>query len=61
MEGAQALDARKRWLEGAAPALALNAGYQQAFVIGAAFALVAGLLGGLLLRTRLQSSATAAA
>ena len=31
---------------------ALNAGYQTAFLIGAGFALLAALLGGLLLRTR---------
>ncbi|RYF32681.1 MAG: DHA2 family efflux MFS transporter permease subunit [Comamonadaceae bacterium] len=47
--------------KGAAPALALNAGYQQAFVIGAVFASVAGLLGGLMLRTRQQQPSAAAA
>ncbi|RZI93117.1 MAG: MFS transporter, partial [Variovorax sp.] len=45
---------------GATPALALNAGYQQAFLVGALFAVVAGLLGGVLLRTRLQPAAAAA-
>ncbi len=38
---------------------ALNAGYQQAFVIGAGFALLAALLGGLLLRANDQAPATA--
>jgi MFS family permease len=36
---------------GATPAQALTSGYQLAFMIGAAFALVAGLLGAALLRT----------
>ncbi|HTK00275.1 MAG TPA: DHA2 family efflux MFS transporter permease subunit [Bordetella sp.] len=39
---------------GAAPAVALNQGYQLAFLCGAAFALAAALLGGGWLRTRLQ-------
>jgi MFS family permease len=42
---------------GATPPLALNAGYQQAFMVGALFALVAGVLGAVLLRTRLQPPA----
>ena len=37
---------------GAAPAEALNGGYQAAFLVGALFATVAAGLGGLLLRTR---------
>jgi EmrB/QacA subfamily drug resistance transporter len=37
---------------GAAPAVALNGGYQWAFMVGAGFAALAALLGGLLLRTR---------
>jgi len=36
---------------GAPPAVALNAGYQSAFVVGAAFAVAAALLGALFLRT----------
>lgn len=39
---------------GAAPAVALNGGYQLAFLVGALFATVAALLGGALLRTRTQ-------
>jgi len=37
---------------GSAPAEALNAGYHAAFLVGAVFALVAAVLGGMLLRTR---------
>lgn len=37
---------------GGAPAEALNAGYHSAFLVGAVFALIAGVLGGMLLRTR---------
>ncbi|MBN8747904.1 Multidrug resistance protein Stp [Xylophilus ampelinus] len=40
---------------GAAPVAALNGGYQTAFFVGALFAATAALLGGLLLRTRLQA------
>jgi EmrB/QacA subfamily drug resistance transporter len=41
--------------QGAVPAIALNQGYQLAFLCGAVFAAAAALLGGLLLRTQLQS------
>ena len=40
---------------GATPVVALNGGYQAAFLVGALFAATAALLGGLLLRTRLQA------
>jgi EmrB/QacA subfamily drug resistance transporter len=46
---------------GAAPAAALNQGYQLAFLGGAAFALIAAVLGGALLRTRLQAQEEAPA
>jgi EmrB/QacA subfamily drug resistance transporter len=39
---------------GAAPAVALNGGYQVAFLVGALFATMAAILGGVLLRTRVQ-------
>lgn len=42
---------------GTAPVEALNGGYQWAFLVGAVFAAVAAVLGGLLLRTRLQAGA----
>jgi hypothetical protein len=45
---------------GAAQALALNGGYQLAFVIGAFFAATAGVLGGLFMRSgTLTGDATA--
>ncbi len=49
------------WLAGgASQAVALNAGYQAAFVVAACFAALAALLGGLLLRTPKQASADSA-
>ncbi|HEX5127756.1 MAG TPA: MFS transporter [Rhodocyclaceae bacterium] len=42
---------------GAGQLTALDSGYQFAFVIGAIFAAAAGLLGGILIRTRTQSGA----
>jgi len=45
---------------GAAPVAALNGGYQTAFLVGALFAGAAALLGGGLLRTRLQPPGTGA-
>ena len=45
---------------GIAQAVALNAGYRAAFLAGTGFAVLAALLGGLLLRPR-QSMATAEA
>jgi len=46
---------------GADPVQALNGGYQWAFLVGAVFTAVAGLLSGMLLRTRLQPGAQALA
>jgi len=45
---------------GAAPALALNGGYQLAFVIGAVFAAVATVLGAVFMRVKAPSGAQAA-
>jgi EmrB/QacA subfamily drug resistance transporter len=45
---------------GAAQAAALNGGYQLAFVIGAVFAAVAGVLGGVFMRTGAMAPGTAA-
>jgi hypothetical protein len=42
---------------GALPSAALNGGYQVAFVVGAVFAAVAGLLGAVLLRPTAQGGA----
>lgn len=46
---------------GAAQAMALNGGYQLAFVIGAVFAALASVLGGVFMRTGTVAANTAAA
>lgn len=47
--------------EGAAQAVALNSGYQLAFVVGAVFAATAGILGGLFMRGSATAHATVTA